>query len=789
MFTQNQIKRTLSQPVTIAYICQLLDSGEFINRGELANFLCEECKFRDVRGRLQLDGCVKALRELEAGGHFTLPEAQSKTGPSTPKRLPEAVPDPTGVPVQVGDVRELALILVSTDEHMRIWNEMMIREHPRGQCAFNSCANGPLVGRQVRYLIESEHGWLGAMGFAAPALQLADRDRWVGWTVEQRRTSLHMVVNMNRFLIRPSVHCANLASKLLGMAVRQLPEDFQQRYQYRPYLLESFVDSARFEGTCYKAANWIRVGRTQGRGRQDRFRQSKETVKTIYMYPLEKDFRAQLELAADAGRSTLRPEDGLDAGTWAEKEFGGAPIGDARLSKRLIDIASAKAGIPGRAFTGVAQGDAAAVKGYYRLIDSPEDSAVTIDNILQPHRERTMRRMQGQQTVLCIQDGSDLNYNGLASCTGLGVIGTNQTAAKSRGLHLHTTFTISPTGLPLGVLKAQCLAPEPKAKEDKRRAAAIPVEEKKSFLWIEHHRDLVAVAADMPHTRLIDICDREADFFEMLDEQRRDGSVELLIRAKHDRNIGEEPFKLLDAVGQTEVQSRVRVQIPHQSARPKKSKQQARAMRPARAADLAVRFTQVQLCPPRQHADKAPIDIWVIHALEENPPPNTEAVEWFLLTTIDLGSPEDAEQCLRWYCLRWRIEDWHRVLKSGCRIEDIAHETAGRIRRAVAINLVIAWRIMLMTLLGRETPGLPAEVLFSDIELRTLRAYSKKNGLKAPVLLGDAVRMVAKIGGYLARKSDPAPGHELIWHGYAALRFMAIGFRLGEECFFSVNYG
>src|ERR1039458_8636877 len=124
--------------------------------------------------------------------------------------------------------------------------------------------------------------------------------------------------------------------------------------------------------------------------------------------------------------------------------------------------------------------------------------------------------------------------------------------------------------------------------------------------------------------------------------------------------------------------------------------------------------------------DKAPIEIWVIHAREENPPSNTEAVEWFLLTTINLGSPEDAEQCLRWYCLRWRIEDWHRVLKSGCRIETIAHETAARVRRAIAINLVIAWRIMLMTLLGRETPGLPAEVLFSDVELQTLRAYAKK---------------------------------------------------------------
>ena len=718
MNTQNQIKRTLSQPAAIEYVAGLLNADEFVQRSELVEFLCEHFGFYDVLGQEQRAGCIKTLRELEVAGHFTLPAARGKTGPSTPKRLQEAVADPTGVPAKAGEVRGLELIRVNSEEHMRIWNEMMIREHPRG--------HGPLVGRQMRYLIGSEYGWLGAMGFAAPALQLADRDRWIGWTVEQRRAYLHTVVNMSRFLIRPSVHCANLASRLLAMAVQRLPEDFEQRFNYRPWLIESFVDRAHFLGTCYQAANWIRVGRTQGRGRQDRFRQATETVKDIYVYPLEKDFRSKLGLAADAGRSVLGPADGLEKDTWAEKEFGGAPLGDARLSQRLVNVADAKADEPWRAFCGVAQGDWAAVKGYYRLIDMPEGSAVTMANILRPHRERTVRRMQAHRTVLCVQDGSDLNYNGLAECEGLGTIGTNQTGAKSRGLHLHSTLAIAPNGLPLGVLLAQCLAPEPKSPEEERPAFAIPIEEKKTFTWLEHHRDMVALAAEMPHTRLIDVCDREADFFEMFDEQRRNSVVDLLVRAKHNRNITEEPCKLFEAVRQAPVQSRVRVQIPRQSARPKKSKQHARPKRPGRTADLAVRYLRIQLRPAHYHADKAPIDIWVIHALEENPPPNTEAVEWFLLTTINIDSCEKAEQCLRWYCLRWRIEDWHRVLKSGCRIEDIAHETAERLRRAIAINLVIAWRIMLMTLLHRETPDLPAEVLFSDVELKTLRAYAKK---------------------------------------------------------------
>jgi len=170
-----------------------------------------------------------------------------------------------------------------------------------------------------------------------------------------------------------------------------------------------------------------------------------------------------------------------------------------------------------------------------------------------------------------------------------------------------------------------------------------------------------------------------------------------------------------------------------------------------------------------------------VHALEENPPANAQAVEWFLLTTINVGSAAEAQQCLRWYTLRWRIEDWHRVLKSGCRIGDLAHESAERLRRAIGINLVIAWRIMLMTLLGRETPELPAQLLFSDIELRTLSAYAKKKGLKPPLLLGEAVLLIAKIGGYLGRSSDPPPGHQLLWHGYTEFQFMCAGFSLLEN--------
>lgn len=602
---------------------------------------------------------------------------------------------------------------------MRLWNELMLTEHPQGA--------GPLVGRQVRYLIDSHHGWLGGFGFAAAALQLADRDRWIGWDAEQRRAALHSVVGMSRFLLRPSVHCRNLASKVLSLSLAALPHDFERQYGYFPCLVESFVDTRHYSGACYRAANWIAVGTTKGRGRQDRFTQCALSPKAIYVYPLAADFRTRLGLAPDAGLSALSPVEGLDAPQWAHHEFGGAPLGDARLSTRLVQVAAAKAAVPHRAFSGVAKGDWAAVKAYYRMIDQPEPSAITMDTILTPHRMRTVRRMMGQQTVLCIQDGSDLNFNTLDRCTGLGTIGTNQTGAISRGLHLHSTIAVAPNGLPLGVLRAQCSAPEGPSSDETRPTCAIPIEEKKTGVWLEHHRHLVALAGHMPQTRLIDVCDREADLFELFDEHRRHTRVELLVRAKHNRTLTDDPAKLFAAVRQAPVQSRVRVAIPRQSARAKKSHQQVRPKRPGRLAELTVRTRRVHLRPARYHGTKAPIALWVVHAREEHPPANTKAVEWFLLTTIESGSAAAAEQCLRWYCLRWRIEDWHRVLKSGCRVEALAHATAERLRRAIAINLVIAWRMMLMTLLGRETPEVPAEVLFSDIELRTLHAYAKKN--------------------------------------------------------------
>jgi hypothetical protein len=220
--------------------------------------------------------------------------------------------------------------------------------------------------------------------------------------------------------------------------------------------VESFVDTEQFLGTSYQAANWLCVGHSRGRGRQDRTHQAAKSVKAVYVFALQADFRARMGVPEPRGPEPLQPGEGLDGPQWAQHEFGGAELGDLRLSARLVDSAQTLGAHPGRAFCGAAQGDLAALKGHYRLIDRPDHSAVTMQAMLALHRQRTLQRMRAQPLVLCIQDGTDLNYTSLAQCQGLGSLGTNQTGARSAGLHLHSTLAVTPEGLPLGVLDARC---------------------------------------------------------------------------------------------------------------------------------------------------------------------------------------------------------------------------------------------------------------------------------------------------------------------------------------------
>jgi hypothetical protein len=341
---------------------------------------------------------------------------------------------------------------------------------------------------------------------------------------------------------------------------------------------------------------------------------------------------------------------------------------------------------------------------------------------------------------------------------------------------------VSTEGLPLGVVRAHFEAPMPRNNHE----CELTPEDKKSYQWIEGLRDCVELSQALPHTRVVSVMDREADCFELFDEQRRTSQVELLVRARVDRRIeGDDEHstaKLFDTLREAPAQGHRELLVQRSSARPKASKQQAKVKREQRIANVALRYRVITLAPTaRQYKDRPPIELWAVHAGEVDPPEGVEPIEWFLLTTLPVTSSEDAAMLLGWYALRWRIEDWHRVLKTGCQVEKLAHDSAERLERAIAMRLVIAWRVMLMTLLGREVPELPPEILFSELEISVLGAFAQSRGLPVPKTLGDAVVMLARLGGYLARNRDPPPGHQLLWQGYTTLTAMAIGFALRDQ--------
>ncbi len=263
--------------------------------------------------------------------------------------------------------------------------------------------------------------------------------------------------------------------------------------------------------------------------------------------------------------------------------------------------------------------------------------------------------------------------------------------------------------------------------------------------------------------------DRAADVFALFAEQRRLRTVDLLVRAKHNRSLGKDVPKLFEGVRAEAAQARLEIHVGRLSARRASRGQKGREARAERVAQVELRWQAVELPDPDKAAAAARLNL--VHVREAAQPEGAERLEWFLLTTLAVQSRQDAERVLEWYRLRWRIEDWHRVLKTGCKVEYLAHRTGERIERAVTINAVIAWRLMAMTLLGRDTPELPAETLFSDIEIAALEDFAQDRKLPPPDNIGRAVLTTAMLGGYLGfkRKRYAGPGHQVLWEGYTRL--------------------
>lgn len=742
----------------IARIKATVESEPSLSRRALSLRVCEWLQWRAANGNLKEVSCRKALLELHRRGLIPLPAAEESCFQRSCAKPPaDGLIDVPELQCTLKELGEIGIVAVSSrySKASQIWNSLMERFHYLGK--------GPLCGAQIRYLIRSSrHGWVGALAFSAAMWRLKVRDKYIGWTEAARRANLDRVVCNSRLLILPTVRVPNLASHVLSLCMTRLIEDWTERYGYGPVLVETFVDPKRFSGTCYRAANWTRIGQTVARSTAYPNGKVADGPKDIYLYPLKRNWRQILCAEPSIALcSTTRPEMPAD---WTEEEFGRVPFFDERLKQRLFTLAADFFAQPGELIPQVSNGSAAKTKAAYRFF---KNSNVDMQTLLRPHIESTVERLRSHPVILAVQDTTTLSYTGHPP-EGAGPINTSQNTAV--GLMLHDTMAFTPEGTPLGLLNVQCWARDPRQAGKKYRRHQLPMEQKESIKWLVSYRAVAEAQKLCPDSTLISVGDREADLYELFQEgiQNPDGP-KLLIRAERTRNRKVEQEDLWQTMKAEPVAGWLDVAVPR------------RGSRPARTAKLQIRFAQVVLRPPARSKLEA-VRIWAVYAREVGYSTKVkEPIDWMLLTTVKTESFKEACQRLTWYSRRWGIEVYHRTIKSGCRIEDRRLDDAHSLEACLAIDLVVAWRIYSLTMVGREKPEMPCDQILNEQEWRVLSAWATGQMTDTPPSAQQAMRWIGKIGGWLARGKEDNPGTTCMWRGLVRLASMAQGYILALQ--------
>ena len=459
----------------------------------------------------------------------------------------------------------------------------------------------------------------------------------------------------------------------------------------------------------------------------------------------------------------------IEAGTqsveWVQQEFARADLHDKRLNRRLIKTAQQLATSPSSPIN-EACGDWASTQAAYRLFDNPKASSHAI---LTPHIEETVKRMAAQSgPVLVMQDTVFFSYGQHPKTKGLGPIGKSN-SAHERGLIMHNALAFTASGVPLGLLSqmtwARGAVPEEDYQEKIERLQCTPIEEKESSKWLLALRETVQRTA--PGMKVITVADRESDFFEFI-TQAQEERARFLIRARTDRKLVAENSEgyesILEALAGAEVLGTLAVDIP------------GNGKRKARTAQVDVRMAQVTIKAPYRRgqakalASMEPVSVKVIAATESHPPENAEAISWVLLTNLLVPDFDSAAEKIRWYGQRFGIETWHKVLKSGCKVEDCLLETAERLGRYLTLFSIIGVRLMHVAYLARAQPNLPATEVFSQEEIEAVHVHLyKKLPPAEPPSVREVVRMIGRIGGHLGRKCDGEPGMTVMWRGWMRL--------------------
>lgn len=427
------------------------------------------------------------------------------------------------------------------------------------------------------------------------------------------------------------------------------------------------------------------------------------------------------------------------------------------------------------------------VKAAYRFLNHPE---VSPGEIQRTHREQARGVCLSHSRILAIQDTTELNYTGRSGMKGLGPLSEGHC-----GLLQHSTLAVTPSGELLGVLHQlwHARVPVPAGETRKQRRARF----KESDFWPD---SVKAVGSLEPPTRVIHVADRGGDTFEMM-EACSDQGVGFLLRAQHDRYVDDGRERLWGSMKRQPIAGTRDVPVPARSSRPARILQPAQEAQPARVARLAVRYALVKIGPPRNDPrfQKAR-SVWVVYVVEVDPPTGVSAIEWMLLTSEPVERIEQAHACVDWYTHRWVIEEWHKVEKTGCRLEASQLKDAQAIQRLAALTAVVAVRLIQLRdaaqgatrsdAIDSASPSEDPARLQALAPPSWIAVVSHLAGCRPQELTPRCFWWtLAKRGGFLGRRRDGLPGWQTIWKGWYDVMLMAQGLELHRTIAAENTYG
>lgn len=445
---------------------------------------------------------------------------------------------------------------------------------------------------------------------------------------------------------------------------------------------------------------------------------------------------------------------------WAFRELMDAEFGDLRLTERLVKLVEALSRAP-EASVPEACGSAGAAKAAYRFWNNPKVSGAAI---LKPHVQRTAQRAAKEPVVLAVQDRTSLDFSSHRRTAGLGYLKKRH----ERGILLHQVLAVSPQGVPLGLLHQQFWTrPLEEFGKKKQRGRKVTAR-KETQAWLVGLRAARAALPD--HPCIVVVGDRESDIYDLF-AAPRDEHTHLLVRVRDWRRRVNHPAKQLGRAMRTVApQATVSVEIPRAD------------QKPGRQAVLTLRWTSLEILRPANHPDRtapATLRLWFLLAEEESPPPGETPIRWLLASTLPIDTLDDASQTLLRYTYRWRLEQLHFVEKSGCCVEHLELETVERLERAIATYSLVAWQLLWLTYLARKAPELSCVEVLPGHSWQVLCLATPPQQLPdKPPTLREAVRRIAKLGGFLGRKGDGEPGVETLWRGWRRLVDLTTGYDL-----------